>query len=219
MTTTESYEAVLFDLLTGLLDSWSLWNRVAGDDHIGRLWRASYLDIAYREGRYRPYEDLVASAADHVGLPATAASELVARWDELEAWPETETALRSLAPRPLGIVTNCSDELARRAVARLGLSPAVVVSAERAGWYKPAPQAYRQALAELGLDARRVLYVAGSAHDVIGASDVGLPVVWHNRIGVSDAAAGARARAVIGDLRVLPAHLDRADQVHDGMAS
>ena len=58
------YDVVLFDLLTALLDSWSLWNAVAGSEQAGRRWRAAYLEITYRTGRYRPYEDLVASAAE-----------------------------------------------------------------------------------------------------------------------------------------------------------
>jgi 2-haloacid dehalogenase len=29
---TRAYDAVLFDLLTALLDSWTLWNNVAGSD-------------------------------------------------------------------------------------------------------------------------------------------------------------------------------------------
>ena len=33
------YDAVVFDLLTALIDSWSLWNRVAGSDEIGLRWR------------------------------------------------------------------------------------------------------------------------------------------------------------------------------------
>jgi hypothetical protein len=32
-------KAVLFDLLTALLDSASLWNAVAGSDEKGRAWR------------------------------------------------------------------------------------------------------------------------------------------------------------------------------------
>ena len=37
------FEAVLFDLLTALLDSWTLWNSVAGSEADGRKWRAAYL--------------------------------------------------------------------------------------------------------------------------------------------------------------------------------
>ena len=34
-------DAIAFDLLTALLDSWSLWVSVAGDDARGRKWRAA----------------------------------------------------------------------------------------------------------------------------------------------------------------------------------
>ena len=66
---TRAYDAVLFDLLTALLDSWTLWNSVAGDAGAGGRWRAEYLRITYAAGGYRPYEDLVAKAAHDVGLP------------------------------------------------------------------------------------------------------------------------------------------------------
>jgi 2-haloacid dehalogenase len=141
-------KAVLFDLLTALIDSWSLWDAVAGGEAEGRRWRAAYLKITYGEGRYRPYEDLVREAAAAVGLPARLADELAARYAQLRPWPEVCEVLRSLRV-PLGVVTNCSEALARVAVACTGIEFAVVVSAERAGWYKPRPEPYRLALAEL----------------------------------------------------------------------
>ena len=33
------FDAVLFDLLTALLDLWSLWNAVADSASVGRAWR------------------------------------------------------------------------------------------------------------------------------------------------------------------------------------
>ena len=60
----------------------------------------------------------------------------------------------------------------------------VVVTAERAGYYKPDPRPYEQALAELGMTASRCLFVAGSAYDLFGTSKVGLPTYWHDRIGM-----------------------------------
>ena len=39
----QKYDAILFDLLTALLDSWTVWNRAAGSDELGRKWRAEYL--------------------------------------------------------------------------------------------------------------------------------------------------------------------------------
>ncbi len=70
----QRYDAVLFDLLTALLDSWSLWNSVAGGAEIGQLWRAEYLRLGYRIGAYRPYEELVAEAAVAVGLDRSLAT-------------------------------------------------------------------------------------------------------------------------------------------------
>ena len=62
-----AYDAILFDLLTALLDSPTLWNSVAGSDDAGHRWRAEYLKRTYAAGRYRPYEDLVGEAAENVG--------------------------------------------------------------------------------------------------------------------------------------------------------
>lgn len=37
------FEAIAFYLLTALVDSWSLWIAVAGDEDLGRRWRATSL--------------------------------------------------------------------------------------------------------------------------------------------------------------------------------
>lgn len=178
-------DAILFDLLTGLLDSWTLWNDVAGDAETGQRWRQAYLRLTYGVGAYRPYEELVAEAARESGLGEQLAPTLAARWDELQPWPEVPTVLRELAgTMPIGVVTNCSIELGRRAADRPGVPFDVVVTAEEAGFYKPRPEPYRAALDALGLPAERVLFVAGSKYDVAGASTVGMPVWWHNRIGL-----------------------------------
>ena len=180
------FDAVLFDLLTALLDSWTLWNRVAESDESGGKWRAAYLRRTYQQGRYRPYEVLVAEAATEVGLTSALAQWLAARYQELKPWPEVPEVLPALrrAGLRLGVVTNCSEALGRTAVACTGFDFDVVVTAERAGYYKPDRRPYEQALAELGLVASRCLFVAGSAYDLFGASKVGLPTYWHDRIGM-----------------------------------
>lgn len=182
---TGRYDAVLFDLLTALLDSWSLWNAVAGSEEAGYRWRTAYLEITYRTGQYRPYENLVAGAAESVGLSRSLVNELVDRYGEIEPWPEAGDVLRALheASMPLGLVTNCSEALGRLAARRLPVPFRVIVTAERAGWYKPNPQPYRLALDELGVAAERCLFVAGSSYDLSGTARVGLPTWWHNRIG------------------------------------
>jgi 2-haloalkanoic acid dehalogenase type II len=205
------YDAVVFDLLTALLDSWSLWTRVAGDAETGRRWRRRYLDVTYAAGHYQPYDALVARSAVEAQLPARLAGELIARWDEVEPWPEVASVLAPLQRRiPLAVVTNCSESLARRAVARTGIEFPVVVSAERAGWYKPSPQPYRQALAELGVEPGRALFVAGSMFDIGGASAVGMPVAWHDRLGLQKEYRGPAPLVRWSDLRPLPVQLGLA---------
>jgi 2-haloacid dehalogenase len=179
-------KAVLFDLLTALIDSWTLWDRVAGNAEDGRRWRAAYLEITYGEGRYRPYEALVREAAQAAGLSADLGERLVARYGELAPWPEVREVLGALqGTMPLGVVTNCSEALGRLAVARTGIAFDTVVTAERAGFYKPHPRPYRLALDELRVAPQDCLFVAGSAYDLFGAAAVGLPVFWHDRIGMA----------------------------------
>jgi 2-haloacid dehalogenase len=181
------YDAVLFDLLTALLDSWTLWNDVAGDADRGRAWRAAYLLITYRTGAYRPYEALVAEAAETVGLPRRLADELDARYAELQPWDDVPEVLSNLAAAGLrlGVVTNCSERLGRVAAERTGAHFDVLVTAERAGFYKPDPRTYRLALHELHVPPARCLFVAGSAYDLVGTAAVGLPTYWHDRIGMT----------------------------------
>lgn len=194
------YGAVIFDLLTALLDSSTLWGDVAGDDELGARWRRTSLDLIYAAGAYRPYADVVAEAARTIDLDERLADELLARWDEVEPWPEAPGVLRDLAhDHRLAVVTNTSEDLAGRAAAKLGVEIDVLVSAEAAGFYKPRPEPYRAAMEALGVPA---VFVAGSAGDVPGAEGAGLPVIWHNRAGAP--AAGGQPLAVIETLAPLP---------------
>ena len=188
------FGAIIFDLLTALIDSWTLWGEVAGDDEVGARVRCRSLELIYASGAYRPYEEIVAEAA---GEPF--ARELLARWDELEPWPEAPAVLRDLATdHRISLVTNTSEDLARRAATKLRVEVDVLISAEAVGFYKPRPEPYRAGM-EAGQPA---LFVAGSPGDVPGAEAVGLPVIWHNRVGAP--AAGGEPLAVIETLDPLP---------------
>lgn len=96
------YQAVLFDLLTALIDSWSLWNETAGSVEMGREWRAEYLRLTYGCGAYRAYEDLVAEAAESVGLGRKCADRLESNWARLAPWPEAGPQAVSAGARRVG---------------------------------------------------------------------------------------------------------------------
>jgi 2-haloalkanoic acid dehalogenase type II len=180
------YDAVLFDLLTALVDSWTLWNAVAGGAEAGGTWRRAYLRRTYGAGAYRPYETLVAEAAEEVGLPSSLAARLAEHYGELRPWPEVGEVLGALRPHvKLAVVTNCSETLAHIAVACTGIAFDRVVTAEGAGFYKPHPRPYRAAITALGAPLPRCLFVAGSAFDLVGTARLGLDTYWHDRAGMT----------------------------------
>jgi 2-haloalkanoic acid dehalogenase type II len=182
MTAPGAPPAVLFDLLTALLDSWSLWNAVAGSETKGRAWRAEYLRLTYGCGVYRPYEQLVQEAADATGMNDGAAEALISRWTELSPWSGAQSVLDALEnATKLAVVTNCSERLGMLGASRLQTRWSCIVTAERAGYYKPHPRPYLLALETLGVSPRDAVFVAGSGYDLIGASAVGLRTYWHNR--------------------------------------
>ncbi|HKW77805.1 MAG TPA: HAD-IA family hydrolase [Candidatus Limnocylindria bacterium] len=197
-----AYRAIGFDLLTALLDTWTLWASVAGDRARGMRWHGASQELL-RGKAYRPFADIVRESAASVALSPAQADELLRRWGEFAPWPDVPRALAALDGRTTFIVTNCSRELGRRAAERAGVFD-LVITAEDAGAYKPDPRPYRAALGALGLDPREVLFVAGSAHDVGGASRVGMDVYWANR-GDARLPDDAAALRVEPDLRSLVA--------------
>lgn len=194
------YDAVGFDLLTALLDSWSLYADVAGGRELGMRWHAESQSLL-RGKPYRPFEDIVEDAARAVGIERTKADDLLRRWGESEPWPDVPAVLARLGSYTRFIVTNCSDRLGALAAARAGTFE-LVMTAEIAGAYKPDPRPYRAALDALHLHRKRVLFVAGSAHDVGGASRAGMDVYWANR-GRVPAPTDAKAIREEEDLRGL----------------
>jgi len=189
------YDGVLFDLFSGLLDSQPAYDEVAGSAALGGRWRSEHSRLSYLAGDYRPHDELVTEAAKRIGLSPDRAPALVARLGELRPWPEAPAVLAELrATVKIGVVTNCSDELGRRAAIQVGVPFDAVATAEAADAYKPRPEPYRLALEALALNPARTLFVAGSPDDIAGASRVGMPVYWHNRRGLD---LGGRARPLV----------------------
>ncbi|KAI0452949.1 putative 2-deoxyglucose-6-phosphate phosphatase [Xylaria acuta] len=192
-------KAIVFDLLTALINSWDLWDAStpSGTPTEGRRWRDRYLQITFGAGAYVPYEDLVKQAAHDVGLPLSAPEALLREWEHLPTWPEVGGLLQSLRKQgyKLAVVTNCSKHLGHLAARGVEKSASegnereftfdAVITAEESGFYKPVEAAYKAILAIIGVEPGDVLFVAGSAGDVQGATDAGMKVVWHNKVGLT----------------------------------
>ena len=138
-------KAILFDLLTALLDSWSTWTLAVlalpkitpeSANVLALTWRNRYLELTFGCGAYVSYESLVAQSAQDVGLHESAAELLLQKWETLEPWPEVRNVLEKLRGKgyKLGVVTNCSRELGSKAADRVGTEFDAVVTAEEAGY-------------------------------------------------------------------------------------
>src|SRR5438477_12307237 len=180
------YAAVGFDLLTALLDPWSLWSDVAGGTALGLRWHASSQALL-RGKRYRPFEEIVREAAKEVGLPKQKGDALLRRWGDFGPWPDVPPVLAKIDGTKRFIVTNCSRKLGRLASFRAGHFDLVVTAAE-AGAYKPDPLPYRMALARLALDPPAGLLRAASAPALVGASRLRRARSWAGRAGPPRAA-------------------------------
>ena len=208
---TGRYDAVLCDLLTGLLNSWNLWDAAAGGVEAGRRWRMAYLRVTFAQpGPYVSYEDLVHEAARQEDITEAAVRALFDGYGTLRPWPGVVETLKAVQARGIsvGVVTNCSVALGEKAVAGVGVDFDAVTIAEVSGWYKPNPNAYAAGLAALGTTAERTLYVAGSPFDIAGAHNAGMDVFWHNQAGMAPGDGGA---PVVMDSRTIEPLLEFLD--------
>ncbi|MBA3405677.1 MAG: HAD-IA family hydrolase [Gemmatimonadaceae bacterium] len=168
-------DAVLFDLLMGVMNSLERWGAAARGRERGLAWRDLVTKRMAATTSYEPYERLVEEAAAEIGLAPGAVPELWDRWSAMEPWPDTSAVNRLTVP--YAFVTNCSAPLASVAARRSGLYPVFTLSAQEAGWYKPDERIYREACRRLDRPMDRVLFVAGSPYDADGARAAGLSVM------------------------------------------
>lgn len=157
------------------------------------------LEAEAEAGAYRRYAGVLADVmrgyARALGF-TLAPGEEGAIAASVGAWPvfeETPGFLRALRRRfRIGILSNIDEDLFALTEPKLGVTPDLVVTAERVRSYKPGEAHFREALARLGLRADEVLHIAESRrHDIDPASRLGMRTVWVNRSGDGPSASGS----------------------------
>jgi 2-haloacid dehalogenase len=185
----------LIDWESGILAAlrpWAAAHRVAADDEelLAAFGRAESRREA--DDPTAPYPRILAGVLEDLAaeLGATASPEEAAAFgDSVKDWPAFPDSADALAYLQrhyrLVIVSNVDRASFRHSNAKLGVTFDAVVTAEDAGAYKPAPNHFRLALAqlaELGVPKDRVLHVAQSLfHDHVPAKQLGLRTMWVNR--------------------------------------
>lgn len=197
-------DLVTFDVYTALLDiEGSLTPRLAAaleldSEKAGalvRLWRAKQMERAAASnvlglGRIL-FRDATRIGLDYVlrrcglSLDEEARDALVAAWDKLDPWPEADWVLGAVKVQghEIALLSNGDQDMLEAVADRFAVAFDYVLSSEAAGFYKPHPAVYALPSDVVGVPMDKVLHVAGSPNDVLGAAAAGMPCVWSNRTG------------------------------------
>jgi 2-haloacid dehalogenase len=189
-----------------------LWPEV-DPDHLLRLHHA--VEPLVQAGRKIPYLQVGARTLRAIaaieGLPLANHDEF-ALADTLPDWPafrEVPTALAALKQRGwrIAILSNTDPDLLAASIKHLGVPIEESVTAAEAGSYKPAPGHWQHFFERTRADRAHHVHVAASLyHDIAPAEQLGLRVVWINRLGEQSDLPRA---AELTDLSELPAVLER----------
>ena len=194
-------DAVVFDVNETLFSLAPVSERMVAvgldADRLESWFRAILVDGigAAAAGRFVSFSSL---ARDHLAVELRRAdleaseeviSDILGGFARTEAHPDVRPALERLAAAGVrtATLTNGTVAVTRSFLERAELASLVdeVWDVEEAGSWKPAPAAYRWAVARLGLPARRVAMVAVHAWDVQGAMAAGLVGAFLQRAGAA----------------------------------
>jgi len=140
-------------------------------------------------GAYRSYcsvlQSVVRAFADRLHFTASA-SEIASLQESVPAWPPFDDSVQSLKELhrhyKLFVISNIDNDLFAQTRKHLGVDFDGVITAERAGSYKPSLKNFELALRTFSLPADRLLHAGQSIyHDVVPARSLGISTVWVNR--------------------------------------
>jgi 2-haloacid dehalogenase len=149
-------------------------------------WRGAYQPqletVRSGERPWTPLDALHREALDRLlgdfGLECLGERErarLTTAWHRLDPWPDVVDGLERLRRR--FVVAACSNghiALVLHMAKRAGLPWDVILGAEVARAYKPAPEAYLRSVAAAGLEPEEAMMVAAHAGDLVAARELGL---------------------------------------------
>jgi 2-haloacid dehalogenase len=163
------------------------WERVAD------AWRALYLPFMNRVRRgelpWTNFDRLHRMSLDKVlddlgieGLDEAGREEFTHSWERLPAWPDAPAGLAALGKRfSVATLSNGNRSQQQALMVFTGLPFQRLISAEDFRHYKPDPEVYQGAAAELGLAPGQVMMVAAHKGDLRAAQAAGLRAAFVER--------------------------------------
>ena len=171
-------ETLTFDMYGTLVDPLgvqrTLEGRVADPEAVARRWRETQLRYAALLTAMEHYHDfgwVTERALEHAlatsgeAVDPAERRELVAAYDELEAFPDTRPGLERLreAGHFLAVFSNGTRAMIERVVSGAGIADCFddLISVDEVGTFKPSPRVYRHAAARAGREVGRHLAGVG----------------------------------------------------------
>jgi len=190
---TDGIEAIAFDVNETLFSLDRLrpaFTDVGLDPGLVPLWFARVLRDGFALaalGDYRPFAALAADTLLDLDptLTDAAVRAVTGAMRHLDPHPDVEPALRALhsAGMPVATLTNGSADTVGAMLDNAGLSGYVRqnLSVDAVRRWKPAPDPYRHAAGQLGVDPHALVLVATHPWDCAGAHAAGLRAAWVQR--------------------------------------
>jgi 2-haloacid dehalogenase len=192
-------EALVFDMYGTLVDPIRIWTALEEDlgdaaPRVAEVWRQKQLEYSFRltaMERYHDFEWVTRRALDHAlalagrELLAERKAALMARYDDLETYPDVLPGLKRL--REVGhrmlVFSNGSPRMLEAIMASAGLAPYFegYVSVDEVKAFKPSPRTYRRVAERLGRPIGEIRLVSSNPFDDIGAEAAGMRAAWVNR--------------------------------------
>lgn len=133
---------------------------------------------------------------------------LLALYWKLSAYPEVPEVLARLkrADIATAILSNGSPDMLDAAVQSAGIGGLLddVLSVERVGIFKPAPQVYELATTRFDCPRDAILFVSSNGWDIAAAAGYGFFTAWVNRAGEPQDRLGHPPHEELRDLSLIP---------------
>lgn len=162
---------------------------------LANIWRMKQLNYTWLRslmGEYVGFWQVTGEALDYamdsLGIDDSALkARLLALYEELDAYPEVPSVLRTLKERGIqtAILSNGTSQMLSSAVGNAGIGDHLdaSISVDDLKIYKPHPSVYQLAVDQLSVEAERICFMSSNAWDAAGAANFGFQVVWINRFG------------------------------------
>lgn len=177
------------------------------------VWRSRQFEYTWLRsitGHYVDFsavtKDALTYAAHVMKVTMSAADErrLLDAYLQLEPWPDTAGALRTLRESGIRVITiaNFSPMMLRANAENAGLGELfdALVSTDANHTYKPDPRAYQLGIDRLRLPKQEIVFAAFGGWDAAGAKSFGYPTIWVNRFKQPAEELGVRPDRICTDM-------------------